>query len=100
MAAEVTPMPVIDAEVMTALTAFMLVNEAEPYPTVVPVKVVMVAEVAVKLVTVVLGKVRFDITALVTDKLVTVALVILAFVPVRVGMKALVTVALLIDALP
>ena len=47
MAAEVTPSPVIVAEVMTALTAFMLVNEAEPYPTVVPVRVVIVAEVEV-----------------------------------------------------
>lgn len=45
MAAEVTPSPVIVAEVITALTAFMLVNEAEPYPTVVPVRVVIVADV-------------------------------------------------------
>lgn len=54
MAAEVTPSPVIVAEVMTALTAFMLVNEAEPYPTVVPVRVVIVAEVDVSVVSVAL----------------------------------------------
>jgi hypothetical protein len=35
----------MDADVMTALTALRLVKDALPYPAVVPVKVVIVADV-------------------------------------------------------